>query len=77
MTATKRQKLTSVLALSLASLIVITNGLIGHYFAPNGISLTPVVLTITSSMICFGTKNIKVIPIALLTYLFVALNDIQ
>lgn len=65
------------IALGIATLTVILNGLIGHFFAPNGIMLTPIVLTITSSLICFGTKNIRVIFISILTYLFVALNDIS
>lgn len=64
-------------ALGLATLTVVLNGLIGHFFAPNGIMLTPIVLTITTSLVCFGTKNIKIIFISALTYLFVALNDIS
>ena len=63
--------------LGLATLTVILNGLIGHFFAPSGIMFTPIVLTITTSLVCFGTKNIKVIFISALTYLFVALNDIS
>ena len=53
------------------------NNIVGHFFAPNGIMLTPIVLTITTSLVCFGTKNIKIIFISALTYLFVALNDIS
>jgi hypothetical protein len=64
-------------ALGLATLIVVLNGLIGHFFAPNGIMLTPIVLTISTSLVCFGTKNIKIIFISALTYLFVAFNDIS
>jgi hypothetical protein len=63
-------------ALGLATWTVILNGLIGHFFAPNGIMFTPIVLTITSTLVCFGTKNIKIIFISFLTYFFVALNDI-
>lgn len=65
------------IALGIATLTVILNGLIGHFFAPNGIMLTPIILTITSSLICFGTKNIRVIFISILNFLFVALNDIS
>lgn len=64
-------------ALGLATLTVILNGFIGHFFAPNGIMLTPIVLTITSLLVCFGTKNIKIFFLSVLTYLFVALNDIS
>jgi len=67
----------NITALGLALLTVIVNGLIGHFFAPNGIILTPVVLTITTYLVCFKTKNIKVLLISILTFLFVALNDIS
>ena len=64
------------IVLLLATLTVILNGLIGHFFASNGILLTPLVLTITTLLVCFCTKNIKVIYISILVYFFVALNDI-
>lgn len=64
-------------AIGLALLTVVINGLIGHFFAPNGIMLTPIVLTITTSLVCLGTKNMKVIFVSILTFLFVALNDIS
>jgi len=64
-------------ALGLALLIVVINGLIGHFFAPNGIMLTPIVLSLTTYLVCFKTKNIKVLFISILTFLFVALNDIS
>lgn len=64
-------------AIGLAIVTVILNGLVGHFFAPNGITLTPIVLTITTSLICFGTKNINIIFLSALTYLLVALNDIS
>lgn len=69
--------MSNYLALGLATFTVILNGLIGHFFAPNGILLTPIILTITTSIICFRTKNIKVIFISILTFSFVALNDIS
>jgi hypothetical protein len=64
-------------AIGLALLTVVMNGLIGHFFAQSGIMLTPIVLTITTSLVCLGTKNIKAIFISILTFLFVALNDIS
>jgi len=66
----------NITAIGLATLVVILNGFIGHFFAPSGIMLTPVVLTIASSLITFGTKNINVIWVSILTFLLVALNDI-
>jgi hypothetical protein len=66
----------NITAIGLATLTVILNGLIGHFFAPNGILLTPIVLTLTTSLIAFRRKNIKVIWITVWAFLFVALNDI-
>ncbi len=63
-------------ALGLATLTVILNGFIGHFFAPSGIMLTPIVLTITTSLVCLRTKNISIIFISMLTYFFVGFNDI-
>lgn len=65
----------NIIPLIVAVFIVIANGIIGHYFAPNGITLTPVVLTIITYIICFRLKSSKVVLISLLTYIFVALND--
>jgi len=64
-------------AIGLATLTVILNGLIGHFFAPNGILLTPIVLIITTSIVCLNTNRIRLIFLSALTYLFVALNDIS
>jgi hypothetical protein len=64
-------------AIGLATLTVISNGLIGHYLAPSGILLTPIVMTITTSLVCYKTNNIKIVFISALTYLFVAFNDIS
>jgi hypothetical protein len=64
-------------AIGLATLTVISNGLIGHYLAPSGILLTPIVMTITTSFVCYKTNNIKIVFISALTYLFVAFNDIS
>lgn len=65
----------NIIPLIIAVFIVITNGIIGHFFAPNGITFTPVVLTTITYLICFRLKSTKVVLISLLTYIFVALND--
>ena len=64
------------IAIILAGLIVVLNAGIGHFFPPMGILLTPFVLTITTALVCFGTINIKVSFLGILTYLFVAGTDI-
>lgn len=68
--------MSNIMALGIALLIVLANGLVGHFFAPIGIILTPVILVITTYLVCFKTKNIKTILISVLTFLFVALNDV-
>jgi hypothetical protein len=62
--------------LGLATLTVITNGFVGHFFPPTGMSLTPAVLIMTTLLVCLGTKNIGSIWISVLIFLFIALNDI-
>lgn len=66
----------SVLFLIIALLIVIANGINGHFQPPQGITFTPVVLIVTTSCVCFGTKNLHVIIISILAYGFIALNDV-
>jgi hypothetical protein len=65
------------IAIGLAIYTVIVNGLIGHFFAPSGIMLTPIVLIITTSLVVFGTKNLKITLVSFLSYLFIAINDIS
>lgn len=67
----------NIIVLVFAFIVVLINGLIGHFFAPYGMDLTPVVLTITTSLIAFKTKNLKLIWQSILIYCFVALNDIS
>ena len=66
----------SIIALILALITVLVNGLVGHYLPPNGIFLTPLILTITTSLVCFGAKDIDINLISFLTFIFIALNDI-
>ncbi|RYE12556.1 MAG: hypothetical protein EOP45_22640 [Sphingobacteriaceae bacterium] len=66
----------NIIVIGLAALIVIFNALIGHFFAPNGILLIPLVLAGTTSLITFGTTKINVIWISVLCFLVVSLNDL-
>jgi hypothetical protein len=59
-----------------ALLVVVANGFIGRFVTPNGILLTPVILTITTLLVVFGAKGLNPIWRSALVYLFVALNDI-
>ncbi|MGV4477683.1 hypothetical protein ACQ1PV_00690 [Ornithobacterium rhinotracheale] len=66
----------NILALGLAFLIVVANAIFGYYFAPDEITITPLVVSLTALLVCFGTKNLRVIYIAVWTYIFLGLNDI-
>ncbi|MBS1612309.1 MAG: hypothetical protein JST49_05760 [Bacteroidetes bacterium] len=70
-----RQSKDNALLLILALLVVIANGFIGHFFAPNGIMLTPIVLILTTGIVCL-TDNMHPILISIFSYFYVALNDI-
>ncbi|AFL97514.1 hypothetical protein [Ornithobacterium rhinotracheale] len=66
----------NILALGLAFLIIVANAIFGYYFAPDEITITPLVVSSTALLVCFGTKNLRVIYIAVWTYIFLGLNDI-
>ena len=61
---------------SLAFGIVVANLLLGHFFAPIGMMLTPIVLIIVTIIIIFMTANLKPIYLTLLTFGLIVLNDI-
>ncbi|MGV4461712.1 hypothetical protein ACQ1Q5_09290 [Ornithobacterium rhinotracheale] len=48
----------NILALGLAFLIIVANAIFGYYFAPDEITITPLVVSLTALLVCFGTKNI-------------------
>jgi hypothetical protein len=67
---------TPLITTTIAISIVLINGLIGHFFAPSGIFLTPVVLTLTTWLIVAKTERLSVLWKSLLVFGCVALNDI-
>ncbi|MRJ07979.1 hypothetical protein EDL99_03630 [Ornithobacterium rhinotracheale] len=66
----------NILALGLAFLIVLGNAIFGYFFAPDEITITPLIVSLTALLVCFGTKNLSFIYIAVWTYIFLGLNDI-
>lgn len=64
------------LILILAAAFVLLNGLIGHFFAPAGMYLTPVIITITSCLVIFALKNTSLIVKSIGVYFFIGFNDI-
>lgn len=63
---------TTIIAIS----IVLINGLIGHFFAPLGMFLTPVVLILTTWLVVAKIEGLSVGWKSLLVFSCVALNDI-
>jgi len=67
----------SILILFAALVIVLVNGLFDHFVPPSGIEMTPAILICTTFIIVFGLKDLNPLWKSLLTFLFVALNDIS
>ncbi len=57
-------------------LIVMLNGLIGRYLAPTGITITPLILIITTSLVVFDNRIQNSIWKSIWCVFFVILNDI-
>ncbi len=68
-------KKANVISVLIAFVIVILNGIIGHFLAPSGILLTPLILTITTLIIVVNSKLVKPIYNSIMVYGCVALND--
>ncbi len=66
----------NVSSLGFAAFIVFMNGALGRHSAPHAIFMTPVVICVTTLLIVLGTKNISSIYLSILTYAFIALNDV-
>ncbi|OYU95487.1 MAG: hypothetical protein CFE21_10105 [Bacteroidetes bacterium B1(2017)] len=56
--------------------VVLGNVLLDHFFAPFGMMLMPIALTISASIAAFSTTNLNVISKSFLVYGLVALQDI-
>jgi len=63
-------------SLAFAAFIVFMNGALGRHSAPHAIFMTPVVICVTTLLVVLRTKNISSIYLSILTYAFIALNDI-
>jgi hypothetical protein len=67
----------TMLRLLAALSVVIINGLIGHFFAPYGILLTPIILSITTYLAVFPVSNLNPVWKSMFSFLFIATNDIS
>ncbi|PIQ19907.1 MAG: hypothetical protein COW65_18025 [Cytophagales bacterium CG18_big_fil_WC_8_21_14_2_50_42_9] len=62
--------------ITIAFILVVANILFAHSFAPTGMMLTPVVLIITTTLVCFKVKTIDPIPLLIITFGLISLHDI-
>lgn len=58
-------------------LILLTSILIGHFWPPNGILATPLVITVMIGLILFTDVDFNIFVKIFLSYLFIGLNDIN
>lgn len=56
----------NALILFIAGILILLNGYIGHYFPPNGIYSTPLVLGISGGLIILFTEKLKILYKSLL-----------
>lgn len=66
----------NLVVIFIAIFIVTLNGLIGHFYPPNGIVWTPLVISISTYLVAFRTTQLNPIIKSLLAFIFIALNDI-
>lgn len=72
----KAKKMNTKKTITLTIGIIILNVLIGHFFAPNGIMFTPIVLLSISSIIWFGNNNLTLIQKSIFLAALISFHDI-
>lgn len=65
----------NALILFIAGIIILFNGYLGHYFPPNGILITPLVLGLSCGLIILFTEKLKIIYKSLLLIACAVFND--
>lgn len=66
----------NILALTISLILVLTNGIIGHFFPPNGIDFTLILIPTITAIICFASENLSSILKSLSVSFLVIANDI-
>lgn len=65
----------NALILFIAGIIILLNGYVGHYFPPNGILITPLVLGVSCGLIVLFTEKLKILYKSLLLLVCAFFND--
>jgi hypothetical protein len=66
----------NILTLTIALILVLINGIIGHFFPPNGIDFTIILIPTITAIICFASENLNSILKSLSVSFLVIANDI-
>ena len=66
----------NILTLTIALILVLINGIIGHFFPPNGIDFTIILIPTITVIICFASENLNSILKSLSVSFLVIANDI-
>jgi hypothetical protein len=66
----------NILALTISLILVLINGIIGHFFPPNGIDFTLILIPTITVIICFASENLSSILKSLSVSFLVIANDI-
>ena len=66
----------NILTLTIALILVLINGIIGHFFPPNGIDFTIILIPTIAVIICFASENLNSILKSLSVSFLVIANDI-
>lgn len=67
----------NILTLTFALILVLINGIIGHFFPPKGINFTVILIPVITIIICFASENLSSIIKSLSISLLVIINDIS
>jgi hypothetical protein len=68
--------LNKYLNLSIAFIIVLSNVIIDHFFAPTGILLCPITIILSVIFINFNKEKFDFLFLVIITFIFIAFNDI-
>ena len=66
----------NILALTISLILVLINGIIGHFFPPNGIDFTLILIPTFTAIVCFASENLSSILKSLSVSFLVITNDI-
>jgi hypothetical protein len=66
----------NILTLTIALILVLINGIIGHFFPPNGIDFTIILIPTITVIICFASENLNSILKSLSVSFLVIANDV-